>query len=206
MRNNVTKRVVFERYLTDSEVAQLLKYIGKVADDLAERDHAWIRLALATGVRVGTLAGLTVGDATDARESKRLIVRDEIAKGQHGYEVFVNKQGRSALMDLLMLRRRLGAESNARAGALILSRRGQPISVRSLQHRLRYWCRLAQLPVLASPHWLRHTLAKRLMRDSEAADPQGIAQLALGHSHRRTTEIYTLPDREEVAAAMERAR
>ena len=40
------------------------------------------------------------------------------------------------------------------------------------------------------------------MRDSEASDPLRVAQLALGQLSRRSTEVYTKLDREELETAL----
>jgi site-specific recombinase XerC len=78
------------------------------------------------------------------------------------------------------------------------------MSVRNYQQRLREWTAKAGIRG-ASPHWLRHTLAKRVMKRSEASDPLAIVQVALGHRRRHTTTIYALPDREDIERAMEAA-
>ena len=52
-----------------------------------------------------------------------------------------------------------------------------------------------------SPHHLRHTCATRLV----AVTSTVIAARVLGHADVRTVEVYAHPDRETVAAAVERA-
>lgn len=203
MENSVTDRQVFERYLTDAEVSQLLRTIDRSAGHLAARDSAWIRLLLYTGIRVGTLAAMTVDDATVAVQGRHLLVRPEAAKGGRGYRIHVSSKAVRALQDLLRIRRQM--EPCAGCNALVLARTGEPMSVRSFQARMREWVSAAKLTAQASPHWLRHTLAKRVIHRSESSDPLAIAQIALGHARRATTTIYTLPDREEIARAMEAA-
>lgn len=202
MLNTVTQRRVFQRYLTEVEERQLLQHVGKFGDVLARRDRAWMTFMRHTGIRVGSLAQLTVGDARTMLASQTLQVTDDIAKGHRGYEVPLKKAAARELRHLLAIRREQGFESAAGA-PLLMSRKGQALSVRSLQARMKQWVKEAKLPVAASPHWLRHTLAKRIIANSEARDPHGIVQLALGHRFRETTVIYTLPDREEIAAALE---
>jgi site-specific recombinase XerC len=202
VKNVITDRKVFERYLTDDEVRRLLSTIAATAGELARRDHAWVRLLLATGIRVGTLALLTLDDARIAIETHTLTIRDEAAKGERGYEIHASTKARDALRDLLRVRKQFEAAPNC--DALVLARTGYAMSVRNYQQRLREWTAKAGIRG-ASPHWLRHTLAKRVMKRSEASDPLAIVQVALGHRRRHTTTIYALPDREDIERAMEAA-
>lgn len=202
MLNTVTRRQTFQRYLTELEERQLLHHVSRFADPLARRDHAWMLLLRHTGIRVGTLSQITVGAAQDMLATNTLRVSDDIAKGGRGYEVPLKKAAARALRTLLAVRREQGFKP-ATDAPLLMSRKGKRLSVRSLQARMQQWAREARLPVKASPHWLRHTLAKRIIKNSEARDPHGIVQIALGHRYRETTVIYTLPDREEIAAALE---
>ncbi|MDH5259430.1 MAG: tyrosine-type recombinase/integrase, partial [Gammaproteobacteria bacterium] len=55
----------------------------------------------------------------------------------------------------------------------------------------------------ASPHWFRHTLAKRVMKNSTASDPLKTVQILLNHSDPRSTAAYTLPDKEDIVLAAE---
>lgn len=197
-------RAVFERYLSRSEEKKLLAHIAKHTGHYARRDHAWIRLLCFTGLRLGSARGLTVGDAKRAIASRTLRAADQHAKGHHGYDIAVSSKAELALRDLLKVRRdmRLPDDDDA---PLICSRLGQGMAERTYQHSLRKWGASAGLAVAASPHWLRHTLAKRVMDTTEHRDPQAVAQVALGHRNRASTTVYTLPDREEIRRSMEAA-
>jgi len=196
------QRKIFERYLTVAEEKQLLKAVARVADALAQRDYAWMRLLRHTGIRVVTVSGLTVHDARTALRTGYLQIRPEISKGRRGGTLFMNKGAKRALRDLLSIRRAMGYAEQPDA-ALVMSRNHRPMSRRSYQSRMRQWCVEAGLDVVASPHWWRHTLAKRLMSQSTADDPRGIVQRALLHSDINTSAIYTMPDREAYEEAME---
>ncbi|MFZ5658791.1 MAG: tyrosine-type recombinase/integrase [Pseudomonadota bacterium] len=198
------ERRVFDRYLAVSEEKQLFRTIKQFVHLLARRDHAWMRLLRQTGIRGGVLCGLTVHDAELALKENYLRVRAQINKGGREYTVYLNKPARQALQDLLRIRREMGHPQHPDA-PLVMSRNHQGISMRSLQSRMRHWTRVAGLGVEASPHWFRHTLAKRLFSQSTAQDPRGIAQRALGHASINSTAIYTLPDREAMERAMEEA-
>jgi len=205
MLNAVSQRKTFDRYLTPDEEKQLLGHVGKFGDVLAKRDHAWMRLARHTGLRIGSISLLDVADAREALVNGFLRVRNEIAKRGHGYDVRLTAQSRDALEDLLRIQRKMQPQRDWVNEPLILCRRKHRISVRSLQARMAGWVRDSGLGVAASPHWFRHTFAKRIIKKSEAADPFTIAQFALGQASRQSTSVYTMPDREDMAAALERA-
>lgn len=204
MLDRVSNRAVFERYLTTAEEQQLFGYVDKMRGPLAERDAGWMRLMRYTGLRVASVAGLTVADAKLALSNGHLVARDECAKGQRGYQVSCNTKARAALNALLRVRREMGF-APVPDQPLIVTFRGGGMSVRSFQARMAEWRKESGLPVAASPHWFRHTLAKRVIAQSTARDPLGVVQAALGHTCRQSTAIYALPDREEVAAALEEA-
>jgi len=203
----MTARRDFHRYLTEAEERRLLQTVREraggetQAQRLARRDLHWMRLLRYTGIRVATLAGLDVADARQALAGGYLVLRDAISKRGQGGQVFLTKKARFSLVQLLRLRRELG-HAEAADAPLLMSRRRKRLSVRSLQARMRFWCDLAGIETRASPHWWRHTLAKRLMKNSTAEDPRGIVQAALGHRSITSTAVYTLPDKEQVIAAL----
>lgn len=204
MHNRIARRRVFDRYVTERDEKRLFGHVKTIAGPWARRDLGWMMLARHTGLRVGSLVALTVGDAREALATKHLQVRAEHAKGGQGYEVFVTDPARRALRILLSVRRELGRTMN-HARPLIVGRQGGNVTPRLLQQRMQHWCRAAGLDIQATPHWWRHTLGKRIMRNSTSADPRGCAAIALGHSDIRSTALYTLPDREDVELAMREA-
>ncbi|MDP1007322.1 tyrosine-type recombinase/integrase, partial [Klebsiella pneumoniae] len=89
------------------------------------------------------------------------------SKRKQAHTVHVNKAAAKALRDLLKIRREMGHPESDDA-PLIVSRNHRGLSVRSFQSRMKKWVQSAGLPVSATPHWFRHTLAMRLMRNSSA--------------------------------------
>jgi len=198
-------RNTFERYLTEAEERQLFRYMQQFSGDLyARRDRAMMVLLRQTGVRVGSCARLTCLDAREALRVERLVLRAEISKRGRGYDVRANKPARAALRELLKCRRDMGCDELPDA-PLIMSRHGRGLSVRSIQDRVRKWCLAAGLSVQASPHWMRHTLAKRVMARSTSNNPVAVVQRILGQSSASSAAVYTMPDREEIDAAVELA-
>lgn len=197
-------RKAFKRYFTEAEERQLFRTVGNVVDIHARRDYAWMRLLRQTGIRVETLAGLNVHDAQDALASKYLDLRPEITKGNRGGRIFITRKARAAFKDLLAIHREMG-HGMATDSPLIFSRKHRRMSVRSFEARTRHWCNMAGLEDSGTPHWFRHTLAKRIMKNSTAEDPRGVVQVALTHASINSTAVYTLPDKEDVERAMEEA-
>lgn len=195
-------RKVFERYLRPEEERQLFKILGRYEDIQARRDLAWMRVLRQTGVRIDTLRGLNVADAREAIRTHYLTLRPEITKGGASGRIFVTKRGRVAFRQLLEIRREQGHGEQLDA-PLVMSRHRRRMSIRAYQHRMRHWCQVAGLGVEATPHWLRHTLAKRIMQASTARDPRGVVQAQLNHADIKSTAVYTLPDRDDIEQALE---
>lgn len=196
---------VFEKFLTETEEARLMKCVAAASGWQARRDACALRLMRSTGLRVGTLVGLTVADAREGISTGRLVLRDSICKRGKGYPVQVTEKTRAALRGLLTIRKDLGLGWPPDA-PLLVSRTtatgGQGMSVRAVQMRVRYWADRAGLAPGITPHWLRHTLGQRLMRNSTAQNPLLIVNRALGHGCLDSTLIYTRPTREDVRLAL----
>lgn len=198
-------RATFKRYLTRREEKQLLAHIAKHAGLYAQRDHAWMRLMRQTGLRIGSLRALTVGDARAALATGTLRAAPEHAKGGHGYDVPVKHEAaRAALRDALKVRRAMRLPEDPDA-PLFCSRLGDAMAERTYQQRMQLWRQSAGLDVAASPHWWRHTFGKRVYGATSHRDPQAVVQQLLGHASRSSTVVYTLPDREDLEHAAEAA-
>ncbi len=196
----------FHKYLTPEEERVLLRTVGRVNDVYAKRDLGWIRLILATGIRIGACSQLTVGDARAAFADRELTLRADIQKGKRRHSVPLTRDTEAALKLLLSVRRMMGRNNLDLDAPLILGRKHAGLSVRQYQERMRYWAAAAGLPHAVTPHWLRHTVAKRVIATSEAREPLLVAQRVLGHADIRSTAIYTQPDKEAVRAALEGMR
>ncbi len=202
MNQQTSTSTVFERYLTIEEEKHLFSAVDKFGDMFARRDAAWMRLLRHTGIRVGTMAELTVNDAQQAIRTKRLVLRDEICKRKNGYTVHANTSALKALRKLLKIREEMGLR-NIPAYPLVMSRNHLPMSIRSYQDRINKWRKEAGLTIGVTPHFFRHTAAQRIMERSTAANPLLVVKAALGHQHINSSAIYSQPNREQVALDME---
>jgi len=190
----------FSRYLTEREEKALFKAVKDTSGLYAERDLAWMRLLRATGMRVGETSLLTCGHARDALRNDHLELQSDIRKKKVAHTIFCTGKCKRALRDLLRIRRDLGHAEDADA-PLIMSRNGKGMSIRSFQSRLAIWRDKAGLEGV-TPHWFRHTVAKRIMKNSTSRDPRGVVQSVLGHKAASSTDVYTRTDKEDVVESM----
>jgi len=190
-------RKVVERYLTEDEEKRLFAAVKRVDDLYARRDYGWMLLIRHTGLRVSTVAGLTVGDVRSGMRNERLVLRSEIMKRGKAHEVRLNKKAMRALQILLAVRKKMGY-AEVSDEPLMMSRKHKGLSVRSLQARMKQWGKAADLGVDASPHWLRHTMAMRYLKQTTTNNPLPRLKRMLGHSSFNSVAVYVEPSREDV--------
>ena len=161
------------KHLSDEQVDLFLT----IVDDV--RDKAIFMLMLRCGLRVAEVADLKL-DAVDFRRGKILVHR---GKGGKDRVVYVSKDAVKALVVYLKARPRSRSKY-----VFLVSKgkyRGQPLSIRSIQKRMKVHARKAALN--ASCHHLRHTMATQML--NAGADLATIQDL-LGHSSITTTQRY----------------
>jgi len=201
----------FDTYFTEKEEKKIFRTLKSRSGIQARRDLAWMQLARHSAVRVCVLAGLTVGDAEKALKTERFRIRPEINKRKKQQDLFCNKAIHKALSDLLKIHKKMSCEEDwpeipKDERPLILSRNHQGLSIRTFQDRVAVWCSEAGI-VEGSPHWWRHTWAKRQVATSDdVAKTMLRVQLWLGHSDPKSTTIYTKPDKEDMAEFAREAR
>ena len=183
--------------LSDSEVHGLLRAAGASTHGLAARNYALVQLMLQTGLRVGEVSSLTIGDVVLHERSG--LVRVRHGKGLKHREVPLNATARRALRAYLKDRPRITPSE-----PLFLSGRHAALPIRSTQAVVAGLARRARLERLGvSAHTLRHTFALNYLRDN----PGKLVELAglLGHESLDTTAVYTRPSAADLAADLERS-
>jgi len=151
---------------------------------LKARDRALLETLYATGVRVGELASMNVGDCDTAESAVRVL-----GKGAKERVVPLGKTALSAIGEYLAVRRALLAKSRRPdSDALWLSQSGRRLSVRQVQNVVRRHGTLGAGRGDLHPHAIRHTCATHLL--DAGADLRSIQEL-LGHSSLSTTQRYT---------------
>jgi integrase/recombinase XerC len=160
------------------------------------RDYAMLELLAGTGLRVGELLALKVGDVEVGERSGKVTVR----RGKHDNyrEVPLTLDVRKALSIYLS---EAHPDRGNRQAPLWMGPRG-PLTHRSSVTRFleKYALQAGIEPV--NPHALRHTFATRYL-NANPGDLRGLARL-LGHTSLDTVMIYTEPTMQDLTERMER--
>lgn len=163
----------------------------QLADSIANRRHRLAILFLySTGVRVGELVALNVGDV----DLEELVVRVLEGKGRKDRLTVVSQSLGDDLRRLMAGRSRLEP--------LFPNEYGQRWSARSVQHVMQRARIQVGLPAGTTPHSLRHAFATHLLE--QGVELRAIQQL-LGHKNLKTTTRYarmTHPGRMKVVSPL----
>lgn len=182
------------RALTPDEVAHFL--VETSNNWLAKRDAAMFELLYSTGLRVGEMVALDVGDV----EMAAGILHIRCGKGGRGRATPFGDMARTALGGWLPIRARLIALRPC--SALFVNRRGGRLHARTVQQRVARRAAIKQCAGRVSPHVLRHSCASHFLQSS--GDLRATQEL-LGHSDIASTQIYTRLDFQNLAATYDRA-
>jgi site-specific recombinase XerD len=189
-RLKLPRRRRLPRALSHGETSTLLKLRSLGRYDLSIE----IGLMIATGIRVGELCKVLIGDVSP--DGSTLRIR---GKGSRDRIVYItNRKLRAKVQVLVGQRQRLlGAQ-----GTLFVNHYGLPLQPHSFRSKLRSVASYAGLKRHVTPHMLRHTAATLLIENG--VDIR-IVQRLLGHSSIATTEIYTHVSDEALRKTLERA-
>ena len=151
---------------------------GRVTGPTTSRDRLIFEVLLGTGMRLGSLVSLNVGDI-DLKSG----IAHIRTKGGGRDKVFLNPQLQRLIARYL---RNAAPEANTSPNSsLFRSIHGHRLGARQIQLNFAKWCREAG--IAASVHSLRHTFATRLYRTTGDLH---LVQRALGHRQITTTEVY----------------
>jgi integrase/recombinase XerC len=170
--------MVSPKSLTDDEMDRLLDAVRESDSALACRDGAILMLLVETGLKVGELVELKIGDLEfeDARAS--LDPQGTLVVGQDNSSERRLALGAGvceALQTCIRMRSPgLGKVGEEKDGHLFVNRQGQPLSVRSVQRLVSHYARGAELEGV-STRTLRHTFARRVLEMN--LDPVQVAEM-----------------------------
>lgn len=167
--------------LTEDEITSAIQ----LPDDdtlVGKRNRAILELFYSTGIRLGELLSLNIGDLNFSRLTLRVF-----GKGAKERIVPFGKKAIEALNQYLDLRK---AEQGQLAlnAPLFISSRGGRVSRPLVQKSISGLLRAVSEQTHLSPHVLRHSFASHLL--DHGADLNAVKDL-LGHSSLSTTQLYT---------------
>ncbi len=163
-------------------------------DPLSVRDRAILEFMYSSGLRLAELVAIDLNDL-DLEEG---LVR-VTGKGAKTRVLPVGRFARQALRQWLALRSQWAAVGQA---ALFVGRKGQRLTRRAVQMRVRHWGRKQGMAVAVYPHMLRHSFASHLLESS--GDLRAVQEL-LGHADISTTQVYTHLDFQHLARVYDQA-
>ena len=151
------------------------------------RDMAVVELLYATGMRVGELAALNLGDVDLERGEVKVL-----GKGRKERVIPFHRVA-GELIEAYLTKERHILAANTGAGdgktdPMFLSVRGGRLSDRGVRRVVERFYRGLEGGKRVSPHTLRHTFATHLLQGG--ADLRSVQEL-LGHVDLSTTQIYT---------------
>jgi integrase/recombinase XerC len=163
---------------------------------LALRDTAIVELLYATGIRVGELCGLDVGDLDEGRRTVRVL-----GKGNRERTVPAGVPAVRAVAAWARSGRPVLVTPGS-GHALFLGARGRRLDPRAAR-RVVHAC-LAAVPGTpdSGPHGLRHAAATHLLEGG--ADLRSVQEI-LGHASLTSTQIYTHVSIERLQSAYRQA-
>lgn len=168
------------RVLSAQEFDQLTSTELKTPQDI--RNRAITELLFSSGLRVGELISLNLGDISfDMREVR------VVGKGDKERVVPVGRVALAAIEQYLAVRSYFKPRDNA----LFVNRLGTRLNVRTVQTFIKEAAKNTGLTGTVTPHKLRHSFATELL--NHGADLR-LVQEMLGHSNLGTTQIYTHVD------------
>jgi integrase/recombinase XerD len=175
--------------LSKRDVDKLLRAAERYG---STRDRAILAILRHTGIRVGELTSLRLGDVAIGERKGELVVR--AGKGGKYRVVPLNLDARRALGAYLEVRPQV-VDTH-----LFVGQRGTGLTIRAVEKLVEKYARLAGLPDV-SPHVLRHTFGKHAL--DAGVDLVTVSRL-LGHERLETTAIYTTPSAADLEAAVAR--
>lgn len=165
------------KVLSSNEIDQLFTVDPSSPKEI--RDRAIAELLFSSGLRVGELVALNLGDLDETAQEVRVF-----GKGGKERSVPVGSQALNWIRIYLKVRDAFNPEDTA----LFLNRFGRRMTTRAVQQNLDKLASKSGLSIKISPHKLRHSFATELL--GNGADLRMVQEM-LGHSSLAATQVYT---------------
>ena len=146
----------------------------------AIRDNVILELLFSTGIRIGELVALNIGDVDLDR--RQIQITGRATRGR--LVALGSEHVAEAIRNYLELR----SERTLSTPALFVGRSGTRLTIYSIENIFKKHVRLAEIKRHVTPHSLRHTMAAMLV--SSGADIREVQEI-LGHASILSTQVYT---------------
>lgn len=164
-------------FLYYNELENILE-IPDLNSPMGLRDLLIIELFYSTGIRVGEIINIKIGDVDfDGNKIKIL------GKGNKERYVLYGEVCKNLIKEYLIIRNSISKEEY-----LLLNHLGNKLTVRGVEYILNKIIKKSNIKKNITPHTLRHTFATHML--NEGADLKSVQEL-LGHENLKTTQIYT---------------
>jgi site-specific recombinase XerD len=174
---------------------QILSYSDK-DDWQLKRDKTILELLYSTGIRLGELVAIDMGDVQINQKTVKVF-------GKGGKERIVPFGGKAAeALDFYLKERNIYVHKDLNDNPLFISRQGLRISPRTVQSRLKKLFDSVAAGSGFTPHLMRHTFATHLL--DHGADIRAVKEL-LGHASLSSTQIYTHLETKKMKKIFEQA-
>lgn len=160
-----------ERILSEEQVMKML------ALTTVERDHALLRLAYSSALRISELASLCWRDLQVRQHAGQVSV---LAKGGKTHVVLLSE---GTWQELIQLRH----EESLPESPVFVSRKGNYLSTAQIHRIVASAAKRAGIQGRVSAHWLRHAHASHAL---DRGAPIHMVSATLNHSNLATTSVY----------------
>ena len=174
------------------QISQLLDI--QETDPVSLRDKAIMELIYSSGLRLSEIVRLNPIDLNLSDKSLTVI-----GKGDKTRMLPIGNEAIKSLRSWLSCRNEL---ANPEEEALFVGSRGNRLSRRSIQSRIKHWARKNGIQQDVYPHLLRHSFATHML---EASGDLRAVQELLGHKDISTTQVYTHLDFEHLSKTYDKA-
>src|SRR6266851_51414 len=171
------------RTVEDDHVRALMAFLENRDTPEGMRDHAMLRLLSATGMRVGELVMVNVGDIDFSGSRVRVVGR-----GNRERTLPLDQATLASIQVYLDGARPFLTRNAPGEEALVVNQRGLRLTRQGFWLIMKGLVRDAGLPAIMTPHMLRHSFATHQI--GEGLELEELRKL-LGHASIATTQVYT---------------